>query len=297
MNDRPVPRFMGLDDPFPDRVTNTVSPVIRRGLDNKRIVGGVDNDVTMSVLGAVHLLWMMGDRRLPTTREIFDRISHIDPDLILKVLKHKRFRTLALGRGIQWPDNWDEALHSGAVLRSQLRPEQVQVMAIVMEPGPDNFQKRLRRAGITAATWMGWLKEPMFQEAVKVSAENMLQASTAAVHASVAHGASNGNVQAQRLFYELTGRHDPAKQQMMEFQNMIGLLLEVITRYITDPVTLSKINGDLDKIISGNRLKELDVIPANYEVVREVTPAAPVGEVTIDSGTEIPDGFFEMEIE
>lgn len=289
-----VSRFKSLDDPFPDRVSRTVSSNIRRAHQDKRIVGGVDNQTTMTVLGAVHLLWMMGDHRLPTTREIFDRISHVDRDEILKVLRHKRFRTLALGRGIQWPENWNEALHSGAVLRSQLRPEQVQVMAIVMEPGPDPLRKRLTRAGITAATWMGWLKEPMFAEAVKVSAENMLQASTSSVHASVIHGATNGNVQAQRLFYELTGRHDPAKEQRLELNNMIGLLLEVITRYVTDPSVLGKINKDIDTIVSGQRLKELDTVPANYEVVEStVTPA--VGEPTMEP--EIPDGFFEMEIE
>lgn len=289
-----VSRFKSLDDPFPDRVSRTVSTNIRRAHQDKRIVGGVDNNVTMTVLGAVHLLWMMGDHRLPTTREIFDRISHVDRDEVLKVLRHKRFRTLALGRGIQWPENWNEAVHSGAVLRSQLRPEQVQVMAIVMAPGPETFNKRLARAGITAATWMGWLKEPMFAEAVKVSAENMLQSTTASVHASVAHNASNGNVQAQRLFYELTGRHDPAKQQRIEFQNMIGLLLEVITRYITDPLTLAKINKDIESIVAGERLKELDVVPANYEVI-ESTVAPAVGEPTMEP--EIPDGFFEMEIE
>lgn len=289
-----VSPFKGFDDPFPDRVSRTVSSNIRRVHQDKRIVGGVDNQTTMTVLGAVHLLWMMGDHRLPTTREIFDRISHVDRDEVLKVLRHKRFRTLALGRGIQWPENWNEAVHSGAVLRSQLRPEQVQVMAIVMAPGPETFNKRLARAGITAATWMGWLKEPMFAEAVKVSAENMLQSTTASVHASVAHNASNGNVQAQRLFYELTGRHDPAKQQRIEFQNMIGLLLEVITRYITDPLTLAKINKDIESIVAGERLKELDVVPANYEVI-ESTVAPAVGEPTMEP--EIPDGFFEMEIE
>lgn len=273
----------------------TLSPAIIRQRQGKRIVPGVENPDVHIVLGAVHILWMQLMHRLPTVKQICERATQVDPDHVRKILAHKRFRSLCLERGIQWPDKWNEAEHNGAVLRSNLRPEQAQVLAMVLEPSRDSFQQRLRKAGITAATWMNWMQDPMFEEAVRVSSENMLGASQAAIHASVVDVASKGNVQAQRLYYELTGRHDPAKQQMIEFKNMIGLLLEVLTRHVTDPVILNRINSDLDRVINGHQLKEIDIIPANYEVV-ETPVQQVVGGDKIRPIDEIPDGFFDMEI-
>jgi hypothetical protein len=274
-----------------------VNSVTRRRIDNKRIVPGIDNADVDIVLAAVHILWMMGSHKLPTVKEICDRAAQVDPDHVIKILAHKRFRTMCLARNIQWPDRWNEAEHNGAVLRGHLRPEQAQVLAIVLEPSRESFTAKLRKAGITAATWMGWLNEPMFAEAVRVSSENMLSASQASVHASVINGASSGNVQAQRLYYELTGRHDPAKQQMQDLNNVVRLLLEILTRHVTDPAILGKINSDLDRVMGGHNLKEIDVIPANYTVVDTTSDSPPVGSTIEAVGDEIPDGFFDMSLE
>ena len=277
-------------------VPGKVSKVRRRAAEGKEIVEEIDNADVETVLGAVHILWMMHEHRIPTVKAICERAANVHPDQVRRVLAHPRFRSLALERGIAWPVHWNEAEHSAAVLRSGLRPEQTQVLALILEPSRDSFATKLRRAGINAATWMNWMQEPMFAEAVKVSSENMLQASQAAIHASVIDGASRGNVASQRLYYELTGRHDPTKQQMLEFKNMIGLLLEVLTRHITDPIIMNKVNADLELVISGKPLKEIDVIPANY-VVHDNTSEAPVGNVTVEAtpDDEIPDGFFDME--
>jgi hypothetical protein len=285
--------FRGLNTP------TDVSRVSIRRNSGKRIVGGVENADFDIVLGAVHVLWMRGDTKLPTVKDISDFASQVDPDDIRKILAHRRFRSACLERNIQWPANWNEAYHSGAVLRSHLRPEQAQVLAIVLEPTRESFQQKLRKAGINAATWMNWLKEPMFAEAVRVSSENMLQTSQAAVHASVVNGATAGNVASQRLYYELTGRHDPTKQQMLDFTNMVGLLLEVLTRHITDPIILSKVNSDLDRIIGGHNLKEIDVIPANYEVPEQATPPVVKFDTVEPLGADddIPPGFFDSLLE
>lgn len=285
--------------PLATNLPGPVSPIAQRAANNKRIVGGVDNADVEIVLAAVHILWMMGGNKLPTVSDICKRAANVDPDDVDKILRHKRFRLMALGRGIQWPDNWNAAEHNGAMLRSHLRPEQAQVLALVLEPTKESFQAKLRRAGINAATWMAWLNEPMFSEAVRVSSENMLGASQAAVHASVVSGASAGNVQAQRLYYELTGRHDPAKQQMQDLNNVVRLLLEVITRHITDPIVLGRINNDMDRVMNGHNLKEIDIIPANYVVVEETSETPPVGSTidTVGADDEIPDGFFEMSLE
>lgn len=321
-SERDITKFRGLDDDNTyrkndsnkdirsgfrgfDNLPSRVSPVTERRQSNRKIVPGVENADFDIVLAAVHILWMMGDSRMPTVKEICDRAGQVDPDDVIKVLRHKRFRQAALARNIQWPDKWNEGIHNGSVLRSHLRPEQAQVLALVMEPSRESFNQKLRKCGITAATWMQWLKEPMFAEAVRVTSENVLGSAQAAVHASVINGATSGNVQAARLYYELTGRHDPAKQQMLDFKNVVALLLEVLTRHIPDPKLLDKINADLDRVMGGHNLKEIDLIPANYEVIEETS--APVGMPDkvepletvepLGADDDIPPGFFELSLE
>jgi hypothetical protein len=276
-------------------VQNTPGPIskpTRQMAQDRVLIPGVDNFEVQLVLGAVHVVWMMGSHKLPSLKDINDRIPQLPQERIVRILKHKKFRSLALGRGIQWPERWTESIHNGAVLRSQLRPEQAHVIAIMLEPGRENFHAKLKKAGITSTTWMGWLNEPLFAEAVRVASENMLGAAQTAVHASVINGASSGNVQAQRLYYELTGRHDPVKQQMQDMNNVVRLLLEVLTRHVTDPGVLEKIQSDLGRVMAGQNLREIETIPANYTVVE-----GPVGGSSNEGRMEVEEGFFEFKPE
>lgn len=271
-----------------------VSRITAQEIRNKKLVAGAENYQVEKVLGVVHVLWMTGQHRLPTVKEICDRVSDIDPAVVLRILKHKRFRTMCLGRNIQWPENWNEGLHNGAVLRSNLRPEQAHVLAIILEPTREGLAAKLKKAGINQSTWTSWLNDPLFAEAVRVSSENMLGSAQAAIHAAVVNGAAAGNVQQQRLFYELTQRHDPAKQQTQDLGRVVALLLEVLTRHVTDPRILKDISTDVDTIMRGNRLQELEALPANYEVVKVTTDEEAVSAI-LEPTSEIPDGFFDLE--
>lgn len=293
------PVFRGLDYDYEAPVVNTPTRIskatARAALLSKKLVPGADNYQVEKVLASVHVLWMMGQHRLPTVKEVCDKVADIDPDVVLRILKHKRFRTMCLGRGIQWPENWNEGLHNGAVLRSNLRPEQAQVLAIVLEPTKEGLKTKLGRAGINMATWTSWLNDPMFAEAVRVSSENMLGAAQSAIHAAVVNGAASGNVQQQRLYYELTGRHDPAKQQTQDLGRVVALLLEVLTRHVTNPETLKNISSDVDRVMRGQQLKELESLPANYEVVEKASDEEALSGILIPKADdELPPDFFDF---
>lgn len=299
MSERKIfPGFDAMESaPVTNMPTRISKATARAHLMSKKIVPGADNHDVDRVLAAVHVLWMMGQHRLPTVKEVCDRVSDIDVTVVLRILKHRRFRTMCLGRSIQWPENWNEGLHNGAVLRSNLRPEQAQVLAIVLEPSREGLTTKLKKAGISAQTWAGWLNDPMFAEAVRVSSENMLGSAQAAVHAAVINGAASGNVQQQRLYYELTGRHDPAKQQTQDLGRVVALLLEVLTRHVTDPLVLKNISSDVDTVMRGQQLKELEALPANYAVVSETPTNAEALSEVMKPDAELPDGFFDLKEE
>lgn len=105
-------------------------------------------------------------------------------------------------------------------------------------------------------------------------------------HTKIVERGLSGDLNAIKFAYELTGRHDPAKQQMVDLNRMVMLLLEVITKYIRDPQVLTQINNDVDLILKGKTPAAIDMLPANYVLPGELK----------ESEVELPPiGFFEWE--
>lgn len=230
-----------------------------------RGIKGVTEEEIWTVLGAVQALWLTGKGRLPGFADISERARIADWKIDV-ILADPEFRTRCQLRGISWPKKWDRLKHDSAVIRSRLTPDQVMALQIVTDPTNNRtLQQKLKQAGITYATWRNWMREPNFADAVKTTAEEMLQDMIAPTHTTIARKASSGDIAAANLLYQLTGRHDPNKQQMLEFTKVIGLLLEVISRHVTDPAVLGRVTQDFDVVLSGGQLKEVDTIPANYE--------------------------------
>lgn len=140
-----------------------------------------------------------------------------------------------------------------------LSPEQVFAVSIITNPtNRKPLAAKLKMCGIPYSTYRAWLKQPHFMEYISKISEDMLGEHVADVHTRVVEKATGGDIQAIKLYYELTGRHDPQRQQMVDINNIIGLLLEVITRYVPDSVALSKITSDIDTILSGGVPKALE---------------------------------------
>jgi len=95
--------------------------------------------------------------------------------------------------------------------------------------------------------------------------------------------AEAGDVAAMKLYYEVSGRHDPNRQQMLDFTRALGLILESLQRHIPDPMVFAKISLDIDKIINGKQLSDVAELPANIDP--EIIDAE---EVTVE------EGFFDL---
>lgn len=143
--------------------------------------------------------------------------------------------------------------------RTTLSPEQIFCVAILTNPtNRKPLATKLKTAGVTYATYRAWLKQPLFQQYITKISEDMLGEHVADVHTKVVEKATGGDIQAIKLYYELTGRHDPQRQQMVDLNGVIGLLLEVITRYVPDSVALGRITSDIETILSGGVPKALE---------------------------------------
>ena len=272
-----------------DEVGINLSRMFPERLDNREVAKFPEdvkfNVTEVEILTAIVQILFMTENALPTYDEILEK-SGLPADKVKAVLKSDYFCDRMWARGIQWPRKWDST-QAITTPRAQITPQQVHALQIVMDPTNNKpMGQKLKMAGVSYSTWQNWLRQPVFAEAVRYTTEQMLGDNIATVHARLVNKADQGDVQAMKLFYEVSGRHDPARQQMQDIQSIIGLLLEVITRHITDPSVLMRITNDFDTVTSGGRIKTLDSVPANY------TP----DEAPVDAEI-VSDDFFEFEEE
>ena len=165
------------------------------------------------------------------------------------VLKSEEFRSACAKRGIHWPKNYD---NNRALALRVLSPQQQHCILVVTDPTRnDNLRSRLAAVGISYNVYRNWRKQPAFANALTVLAEDMLNDNIASVHTAVTSKAAAGDIGAARLVYELTGRHDPAKQQMVDLARIVGLILASLQQHVTDPQVMTKLRDDMDKILAG----------------------------------------------
>lgn len=213
---------------------------------------------------------------------------------ISKVISTVEFKTVMKERGFPF-DN------------VKLSPEQYFAVGIITDPSNRKpLAVKLKQAGITYAQYRGWLKQPHFRDYIGKISEDMLGEHIQDVHTRVVERATNGDMAAIKLYYELTGRHDPQRQQMVDLNGIIGLMLEVITRYVPDTKALQMITTDIDLILSGGVPKALEqfdvsVIAGGDIVEAEIIPElSPVEKMQValkryDAGESIGSLFAEKD--
>lgn len=194
-----------------------------------------------------------------------------------------------------------------------LTTEQHYVISILMSPtSRGSFTDRLRRAGITYPIYQNWLRQPAFKSAIGRYTDAIIEDNIPAFQAALTKKGLAGDTNAIKFLYELTGKYDPNAKQMIDFQRVVGLLLEVITRHVTDISILAKVNKDIDTIIQGGVPEAITELPNNYvegeivtpkqrmdkmkhdELVREVTTSLSGNKLDLPELPQLSEDFFEF---
>lgn len=269
----------------PDRAARWLSfeELVKYETYKTEVPDGFDRKDYELLLGTIQLWWITENKR-PSVSNIVTLLGWPESKVV-KGLRAKSTYYRLRKRGIAWPENWSPAANQVA----ELTPQQVMAIQILTDPTrPEKFSKRLGIAGINYNVFRNWMRNPKFAEAYKAIGESMITDNINTVHNALVQKAEQGDATAMKLFYEVSGRHDPMRQQTQDLTSLVGLLLEVITRHITDVGILTKINNDFSKALSGDSI-------------------SPVGELTAYKPTDIEDavivedeppavkpGFFEL---
>lgn len=249
---------------------------------------GVSKDVFRDVVTGAQVAYMVapvvnGKKQLPDIKKIAE-VCRRTERAVSRVVASDEFKAALRERGINW------------VSRGGISPEQAYAVGILTNPSDKrDMAAKLKSIGISYQTYRSWLKEPVFKSYLHQIGEDMLGEHMADVHTAVARNAVDGNMKAIELYYGLTGRFDPGKQQVQDLQRMVSLLLEAIFRHVQDVNILTRINADFDKILEGK------VPQAELYVDGEVVEDTKAIEVPVenpivkDFDDDIPPDFFDFE--
>lgn len=146
-----------------------------------------------------------------------------------------------------------EAKGYGIAQRQYLSPEQIAVANSMLNLADRRSNtKKLNDFGISSAVYANWKKDPAYINYIRQRSEAMLGEAVPDVHLALIESATNGDIAAIKLFYEITGRHTPGSQQNVNVQSVLLSVIESVQRHVKDPVVLQAIAGDL-QIETGER--------------------------------------------
>lgn len=161
------------------------------------------------------------------------------PQAIDELLEDQDFIKSLDERGINAP--W--TLNSNAV---GLTREQLAVAATLNNiKDRRSDSKKLADLGISARKFAGWMHDKKFSNYMKISANNLLENMEAEAHLGLLRSLQNNNTQAQKLYFEMTGRYNPAYESGVNMQVLMTRFIEIIQKHVHEPEQLQAIAADL----------------------------------------------------
>lgn len=127
--------------------------------------------------------------------------------------------------------------------------KQAMALQIMFEPTTASFSTRLERAGITRAQWTSWQSQQVFGQLYREMSEQKLRNGVPAALSALTDRASDGDMAAIKLVLEITGRHDPSREQKVNLDAFMHRVIDVIQEELSgDPVKMMQIAKRLKSI-------------------------------------------------
>jgi hypothetical protein len=203
--------------------------------EQKYSVGAVPSfctyDEFVSVVAVIYQLYT-ANRRLPTYVEA-SQLTYVGPGMIKRITETAEFKSAITARGVPWDD-----FHG-------LSSTQMLVAQIVTNPTDRrDLRRKLRSAGVTYPQYRAWMAQPAFSQYMNRITEGMLTDHIPDFNTVLTNKALAGDLHSIKYINELSGRHDPNRQQVLDLQAVVQNLLDIITRNVKDPEVMQAIAAE-----------------------------------------------------
>ena len=121
---------------------------------------------------------------------------------------------------------------------------------------------KLKDMGVPMPRYQAWMKQPLFAEMYRQRTEDQFKdASTLALNKLMAN-MEMGDQRAVEKVLEITGRYNPANQQLEDVRTILVRIVEAIIRNVPDPEQRRAIMNDISSVTMSyevlNRTTEVD---------------------------------------
>ncbi len=157
-----------------------------------------------------------------------------------------------------------------------LTKEQLAVIAAINNTRDTRSDvKKIRDLGIDPRMFAGWMHSKRFTDHLRDSAENLLENSTADAHTALLRKVRSGDSSAIKLYFEITGRYNPAQENTVNLQVFMSRVIEAIQTHVHDPEVLSNLAAELQLASVEYGVNTHDSGPVATKRKRAINPPPP----------------------
>ena len=159
----------------------------------------------------------------------------LPPQKVRELVVTPRFKQAAKERGVP------------VARMDGLSPEMVAALRTVADPTLTQMdeRKRVEALGISWQEYQGWMDYPPFREKYRTLMAKVLDVAVDKADMKLAELIESGNLKAIEYANEKTGRFVKGAQQQQDFNQLVLMVLSVLTKHITNPHELEAVSNDL----------------------------------------------------
>lgn len=198
-----------------------------------------DADEFRYICACVYAAWV-DLKRLPDPVDVARYGANVAR--VREVMKHPSFTAAMQAQGVPFQET------------GGLTAEQLLLMQILTNPTDKrDLKAKLKQAGVTYLQYRAWMRQEVFASYMMRTAEGMLTDHIPDFNTVLTQKALAGDLNALRYANELSGRHDPNRQQVLDLQVIVSRLLDIITRNVTDTETLTRISNEFALVMGSTQ--------------------------------------------
>lgn len=186
-------------------------------------IGGVNGDEALQATGAA-----------PTLSDVMPYMpGDLTENRVKTIMGTQAFRAACEARGI--------ALSP----RPGITPEQDYALSIILDPTAGaGLAQRLKKAKVSMAKYRAWMRNPVFKAHVQGLADGVLKEYESDMLTSLTGLAVDGDLNAIKFAFEVSGKHNPAANQVMNSRELMVQFMTIIQKHVQDPALLQAIGND-----------------------------------------------------
>lgn len=159
--------------------------------------------------------------------------EHYTLDRVSVIMGTSAFRQACQARGISISS------------KPGLTSEQEYALSILLDPTAGrSLSQRLRKAGISKAKYDAWKRNPVFRGHLANMGQRILKDYEDDMMVTLAGSATEGDLNAIKFAFEVSGRHDPNARSVMDARQLMVQFVEIVKTHVKDPETLAAIGRE-----------------------------------------------------